>query len=159
VKKASILALRVLLAVVLLGLLGAQGMYFPTLADQMAQSYPELAWMQWPMLAVVVLGILATQIAVVAVWVLLSMVESERVFSAKAFGWVDVIIAACALDAVLVLGIGAYLTFGIHACPPSLLLLLSGLAVGGATVAVLMVVMKGLLRQASTMQSELSEVI
>jgi hypothetical protein len=157
--RTAILALRVLLVVILVGSVAGQLLFFPVLAGQLAEIYPELAWLQWPLLAVVVLVILVAQIAVVAIWVLLAMVERDSLFSAKAFRWVDVIITACVVDAVLILGVNGYLSLQLHANPPGLMLFLLALTVGGAALACLMVVMKGLLRKALGLQSELSEVI
>lgn len=158
-RSAAVIALRVLLVVILAGSLAGQILFFPVLAGQLAETYPELAWLQWPMLAVVVLVILVAQVAVVAIWVLLAMVVHDNVFSARAFRWVDVIIAAGIVDAVLVLWVNAFLSLQVHANPPGLMLFLLALTVGGAALACMMVVMKGLLRKASSLQAELSEVI
>jgi len=89
----------------------------------------------------------------------LRLVEHDDVFSAKAFRWVDVIIAAGIADAALVLGVNGFLSLQVRANPPGLMLFLLALTVGGAALACLMVVMKGLLRKASSLQAELSEVI
>ena len=157
--RTAIRALRVLLVVILVGSVGGQVVLFPVLAGQFAETYPELAWLRWPLLAVVVVVILVAQIVVVAIWALLAMVEQDSVFSARAFRWVDAIIAACVVDVGLVLGVNAFLLLKVHANPPGLMLLLLALTVGGAALACLMVVMKGLLRKASSLQAELSEVI
>jgi hypothetical protein len=157
--RTAIVALRVLLVVIVVGSLTGQVLFLPVLAGQLAEIYPELAWLQWPLLAVVTLVILVAQIAVVAIWVLLAMVEHDTVFSARAFGWVDVIIVAGVVDAVLVLGVNGFLSLQVRANPPVLMLFLVALTVGGAALACLMVVMKGLLRKASTLQSELREII
>ena len=155
----AVVALRVLLVVILVGSVAAQLVFFPVLAGQLAEVHPELAWLRWPLLAVVVLVILVGQLAVAAVWVLLTMVQHDSVFSERAFVWVDLVIGAAVLDALLVLAVNAFLSFGLHANPPGLMLTLLALTVAGAAVACLMVVMKGLLRKASTLKAELSEVI
>jgi len=58
-----------------------------------------------------------------------------------------------------VLGIWALLSFGARANPPGLMLAELALVVCGAVFALLMAVMKGLLRKASMLTVELSEVI
>ncbi|MFT4295256.1 MAG: DUF2975 domain-containing protein [Micropruina sp.] len=151
--------LRVLLASIMLGTLAAQFWFFPTLAGQLAQTYPELDWLRWPLLAVVIVVILGVQVGLVALWVLLSMVESDSVFSPAAFGWVNLIIAVAVVDTVMVLGAYLVLSFGVGANPPGLALLQLALVVCGAAFALLMAVMKGLLRKASRLDAELSEVI
>lgn len=152
-------ALRVLLVVIMLGGLVGQLWFFPTLAGELAGTYPELEWLRAPLLVGVVLVILGVQVALVAVSRLLSMVERDSVFSPDAFTWVDVIIIAALVDTVLVLGIWALLVFGANANPPALMLTEIALVVCGAALVLLMVVMKGLLRQASLLRVELSEVV
>jgi hypothetical protein len=152
-------ALRVLLVVIMLGGLAGQLWFFPTLAGELARTYPELQWLGGPLLAIVVLVILGAQVALVALWRLLSMVERDSVFSPDAFRWVDVIILAAIVDTVLVLGIWTLLTFGANANPPALMLTEFALVVCGAALALPMVVMKGLLRKASVLRVELSGVV
>lgn len=77
VARMTVAVLRVLLVIIFTGALLAQAWFFPTLAAEVAASYPELAWLRWPLLAVVVLAIAGAQVALVAVWVLLAMVESD----------------------------------------------------------------------------------
>ncbi|MCC6496939.1 MAG: DUF2975 domain-containing protein [Propionibacteriaceae bacterium] len=157
--RSTIAALRVLLVVIMLGGLAGQLWFFPTLAGELARTDPELEWLGGPLLAVVVLVILGAQVALVALWRLLSMVERDSVFSPDAFKWVDVIIIAAIIDTVLVLGIWALLTFGANANPPALMLTELALVVCGAALALLMAVMKGLLRKASLLRVELSGVV
>lgn len=148
-----------LLVAIMLGGLVGQLWFFPTLAGELARSYPELEWLRGPLLAIIVLAILGTQLALVALWRLLSMVERDSVFSPDAFRWVDVIIIAAIVDTVLVLAIWTLLTFGANANPPALMLTELALVICGAALALLMVVMKGLLRKASLLRVELSGVV
>lgn len=154
----SILALRVLLTVGMVGALLAQLWFFPTLAGELATSYPEVAWLRWPVLLAVVFGIVAVEVAIVAVWVLLSMVQRDSVFSPRAFRWVDVIVTAAMVATGLVIAVLAMLAHA-RTLPPAVMLLLLALIVAGAAFALLMTVMKGLLRQAANLTVELSEVI
>lgn len=155
----TIVALRVLLALIGVGGLATQFWLLPSWADQFAELYPDLAWLHWPMLAVTWLLVLGAQAVLVAVWVLLGMVQRGRVFTAAAFGWVDVIIAAAVVDTLLALGVFLLFSAVIGANPPGLMLTELALVIGGAAFALLMTVMKGLLRQASQLTDELSVVI
>jgi len=141
------------------GLLAAQLWFFPVLSGNLAEHIPELAWLRWPLLFVVILVIASAEVAVVAVWKLLNLVQRDRVFSEAAYRWVDLIAVAAAFDTVLVLGVNIYLGFGLHADPPILGLFLLALTVAGAGLVLLVIVMKGLLRQAATFKGELDEVI
>ena len=158
-KRSVILALRGVLVVIGLGLLAAQLWFFPVLSGELAYTYPEVAWLRWPMLVAVVCVIACVQVALASVWGLLSMVEDDSVFSTRAFRFIDVIVAAALGATIMVAVINAYMSFGLNANPPALMFGLTALTMGGAAVALLMVVMKGLLVKASTMQVELSEVI
>lgn len=157
--RATIVTLRVLLVMIMLGGLVAQLWFFPTLAEELARIWPELSWLRWPMLIAVILIILGAQVALAAIWALLSMVERDSVFSAGAFRWVDVIIVAAIVDTLLVLGIFVVLSYGAKANPPGLALAQLALIVCGVAFALLMSVMKGLLWKASNLTAELSEVI
>jgi hypothetical protein len=158
-RRGPILALRALLLLLICGGLLAQLWYFPVLASQLAEREPELAWLRWPLLAAVILGILTAQLAVVAVWQLLSMVSNDAVFTPAAYTWANLIIAASAFEAVLVFSLDVFLSFFVHANPPALMLFLLALTVCATAFALLVAVMKGLLRKASALQDELSEVI
>lgn len=157
--RTAVATLRVLLVVIFTGAALAQVWFFPTLAGEIAAGEPELSWLRWPVLTVVVLAIAGVQAGLVALWVLLAMVESDSVFSPRAFRWVDVIIVAAVLDTVLVLGLNLFLTFRVQVGPPAVVLGLVALATCGAAFALLMGVMKSLLRKASAVTLELSEVI
>ena len=157
--RATILSLRALLVVLLLGTVVAQLWFFPVLAGGLAHENPELAWLRWPLLVVVIVVIVLAQAVLIAIWRLLSLVERDRVFSPDAFGWVSVIIGSAAGGCVLVLGTDAYLTLVVEANPPALMLMLAAVGTGLGAFALLMAVMKGLLRQAAGMKHELSEVI
>jgi hypothetical protein len=157
--RGPIFMLKATLMVFLAGLLAAQAWFFPALSGQLAEQVPELAGLRWPMLIVVITLILVAEVAVAAIWKLLTLVQRDRVFSEAAYGWVDVIAIAAAIDTVLVLGVNVYLGFWVRANPPILMLFLMALTVAGAGLVLLVVVMKGLLRQASAFKGELAEVI
>lgn len=154
----AILVLRALLVVGMLGALLAQLWLFPSLAAVTADQNPEVAWLHWPVLLCVGLGLATVEVAIVAVWVLLSMVEHDSVFSARAFRWVDVIIAAAAISTALAIAIFALLTYA-KVGSPFMVLQLLPLIVVGTAFALMMTVMKGLLRKAANLTVELSEVI
>lgn len=150
-----ILALRVLLILIALGSLGAQIVIIVVVATQIAEA-------EMPILAVFssVLGVAATacvQVGLVALWVLLSMVRRGAIFDERAFRWVDVISVAGLVSAVLVAALCALV--GEVDDAPGLILIGMGVAVAGAAFALLMLVMRGLLRNATTLRRELDEVV
>ena len=101
------------------------------------------------------------QVALVCTWALLSKIRRGAIFTKRAFRWVDVIIGAGVLATVLLLGIAVlvYLVIEPPLDAPGLVVIALGAAVGGGALVLLMVVMRGLLRSAADMQSELEEVV
>ena len=158
-QRTTIAALRATLVVVFAGTLLAQAWFFPTLAAECAANFPEVAWLRWPMLVTVILVIAIAQVALGCLWVLLTMTKHGTVFSTRAFRYVDLIIGLIVADIVMVVAVNLYLTFGLGANPPVVFLGLTGLTVCGVAAALLVAVMKGLLRKATRLEAELSEVI
>ena len=161
--KLTVLALRIVIALVLAGSLFVQVWMVPLfsadLVDAGAPDGPRIA-----LLAVVVLGIVCVQVTAVCVWKLLTMVRRGTVFSHGAFRFVDIIFGAIAVAAALMFGIAVILAPGDIA--PGIVLLICGASVMIAGVALIVLVLRALLAQAVArdtearkLRSELDEVI
>ncbi len=161
--KLTILALRIVIAMVLAGSLFVQVRMVPLLSVDLveagAPNAPRVA-----LLAIVVLEILCVQVVAVCVWRLLTMVRRGTVFSYRAFRFVDIIFGAIAFGAVLMLGIAVILAPGEIA--PGVVLLICGAALMIGGVALVVLVMRTLLAQAvardveaADLRAELDEVI
>ena len=149
--------LRIFL-VVLFGLLVLfQVMSLPGQFAHMAEESPEFAYLRWPATAVTVFWVLCVQVVVVATWKLLTLVKNDRIFSEGALKWVDVIVWAIAAGWVTLAGVLLYV--GFNATDPGLPLMLFLLVVAGAVLGLLMVVMRALLRQATTLRTDMEAVI
>ncbi|CAA9248626.1 MAG: Transmembrane transport protein [uncultured Acidimicrobiales bacterium] len=153
----AVAPLRFLLVLLFVLLLLMQVMSFPGQFAHMAEESPELAYLRWPLTTVAVLVLLCVQVVIVCTWKLLTMVEDGRIFSDDAFRWVDRIMAAIAAAWTLLAGVLVFLVF--RANDPGLPLLLTVILLGGAVLGLLMVVMRALLRQATTLRAEMEEVI
>ncbi|MEE2523299.1 DUF2975 domain-containing protein [Pseudarthrobacter sp. J47] len=149
--KLTILALRVVLALVLAGTLFVQVWMVPLVAIDMEQAGAP-AEVRIPFLVIVVLGLLMVQVTAVCVWRLLTMVRRGTVFSNAAFRYVDIIFGAVAVAAVLVFALAVMLAPGDVA--PGIVLLICGasLMIGG--VALLVLVLRTLLAQAVAVDAE-----
>jgi hypothetical protein len=146
--------LRVLLAVLALGALGAQVVIVVLVATHPETDLTDRA------VAYALLGVAAitcVQAALVALWVLLSMVRRGAIFDERAFRWVDVITGAGFVTALLVAALCAHV--GELDDAPGLILIGGGVAVAGAAFALLMIVMRGLLRSATGFRRELDGVV
>lgn len=161
--KITILALRVVLALVMAGSLFVQVWMVPLLSIDIAEAGAP-AEVRIPFLVIVVLGILTVQVSAVCVWRLLTMVRRGTVFSHGAFRYVDIIFGALAVASVLVFGLAVMLAPGDVA--PGVVLLICGASLMLAGVALLVLVLRALLAQAvavdaeaQNLRSELGEVI
>ncbi|MFE9194343.1 DUF2975 domain-containing protein [Micromonospora sp. NPDC007208] len=123
----------------------------------MAQESPQDAYLRWPATVVAVFWVLCVQIVIVATWKLLSLVKSDRIFTEASLKWVDAIVWAIA--AAWVVLVGVFLYVGFNADDPGLPLLLFLLTVGVSVLGLLMVVMRALLRQATTLRTDMEAVI
>lgn len=161
----AVTALRIVLALVLAGSLFVQAVMVPLLSADHEGSDAALAAVRIPLIVIVLLGIVAGQLALVCVWRLLSMVRRGTVFSRGAFRYVDIIMGAVAAAALLVFGLGAVLAPG-DAVAPGVVLLIGGAGLMIACVALIVLVLRLLLAQAvardteaSKLQAEIDEVI
>jgi hypothetical protein len=161
--KLTVLALRIVIALVLAGSLFVQVWMVPLLSIDMeeagAPTGPRIA-----LLAIVVLGIVCVQVTAVCVWRLLTMVRKGTVFSHGAFRYVDLIFGAIAVASLLMFGIAVLLAPGEVA--PGVVLLICGASLMIAGVALIVLVLRTLLAQAVArdaeakhLRSELDEVI
>ncbi|MCL7456044.1 DUF2975 domain-containing protein [Micromonospora echinofusca] len=153
----AVAPLRVFLVVLFGILVMLQTFSLPGQFAHMAQESPDLAYLRWPMTAVAVFWVLCVQVVVVCTWKLLTLVKHDRIFSDAALAWVDAIVWAIVAAWVVLLGVFLYV--GFNATDPGLPLLLFLLLVGVAVLGLLMVVMRALLRQATTLRTDMEAVI
>ncbi|MFC9256439.1 DUF2975 domain-containing protein [Amycolatopsis thailandensis] len=144
--------------VVLFGILVLfQTMSLPGQFAHLARQDPEMAYLRWPATAVSVFWVLCVQVVIVATWQLLTLVKRDRIFTEASLKWVDAIVWAI-LAGWLVL-VGVFLYVGFNADDPGLPLLLFLALIGVAVLFFLMIVMRTLLRQATSLRSDLEQVI
>jgi hypothetical protein len=161
-----VLALRLVLAAALAGSLVVQGVMGPLLARDLREDFGDDVADVWvPVIVILLLGILTVQVSMVCVWRLLTMVRRGTVFSQGAFRYVDVIVGAIAVAAVLAFALGVVLAPG-ESAAPGVVLLIGGAGVLVAGVALIVLVLRMLLAQAVArdaeaheLRSELDEVI
>lgn len=150
-----ILALRVLLVLIALGALAGQVVIIVLVALHVSGSDATVLAVAYSVLAVGAIACL--EVALAALWVLLSMVRRGAIFDERAFRWVDVISVAGLVAAVLVAALCVHV--GEIDDAPGLVGIGLGVVVAGAAFALLMVVMRGLLRSATLLRRELDEVV
>lgn len=148
--------LRVLLGLAFVALVVAQVRVLPATYDDWVRDAATPPGTDW-LLAVSVLVLLCVQLVIACTWRLLTMVKDDRIFSDDALVWVNVIVGAMAAAWLLVLGTFCYvLALGEF---PGLSVAMLLMLVAGAVVGLLMVVMRALLRQATSLRTDMEAVI
>ncbi|MGA5624889.1 DUF2975 domain-containing protein [Streptomyces cellulosae] len=161
----TVLALRAVIAALLAGSLAVQTVMVPLLASDLDGLDERYAYVRTPLLAVVVLIVLAAQTVLICVWRLVTMARRGTVFSYAAFRYVHIVIGAFVAAALLVFTLGALLAPG-EAGAPGVVLLVGGVGLAIVGIALVVLVLRMLLAQAvareleaSRMRAELAEVI
>ena len=146
----AVLALRIVLAMGLVGSLFVQVVMVPLLAIDLEEAP---AGVRVPVVVIMLLGIVTIQVTMVCVWRLLTMVRRGTVFSHAAFRYVDVVIGAAAVASLLTFWLGFTLAPG-EAVPPGIVLLIGGAAVLIGGVVLIVLVLRTLLAQAVARDAE-----
>ncbi|KQR37267.1 DUF2975 domain-containing protein [Microbacterium sp. Leaf159] len=147
------------LIIVLLGLLlASQTLVIPEVARITAIRNPDVAQLEIPGIigAVVFIGLI--EVTLVCIWFLLSLVQEGRIFRVEAFRYVDIILGALIAAGAIIL-----VSYIVIVASRAVSLSLSLLAVLGivvsAALALLLVVLRGLLRKALELEQDMSEVV
>ncbi len=153
----AVLPLRAVLVLSFALLVMFQVLSMPGQFAHMAEENPEDAGLRWPLTVVAILVIACVQVVIVCTWHLLTMVAQDRIFTAASLRWVDVIIVAMGVGWLLLAGVlvGLAARWDDPGAPLLLTLMLLGIGAAG----LLMVVMRELLRQATTLRTDLDAVI
>ncbi len=150
--------LRVALLVLLLGSVLAQ-VFVPVYASEVGTRFPEVAYLVVPYSVAAILFIGCGQVALLAVWRLLSLVDVGAIFTGGAVRWVDLILACAAVATVLTAGVLIHMLAFVPGGGGPMFYYLAACIAGGLAFVLLMVVMRGLLLSAVADRTELDEVI
>jgi Protein of unknown function (DUF2975) len=153
----AVALLRIFLVLLFGVLVLFQVMSLPGQFAYMAQEDPEHAYLRWPATAVTVFWVLCIQVVIVSTWKLLTLVKNDRIFSEASMVWVNAIVGTIIAAWVVLLGVFLYI--GFNANDPGLPLLLFLMLIGVTVLGLLMVVMRALLRQATTLRTDMEAVI
>ncbi|MEU6688320.1 DUF2975 domain-containing protein [Streptomyces sp. NPDC046832] len=161
--KLTLCALRAVLVVLLVGTVLVQASMVGALVSG---SDPEDGSLPLtPLRVITILGLASAQAALVCVWRLVTTVRRRTVFSRAAFRYVDVVIGAIVLAALVWFGVTILNAPGQRA-DPGVTVIMGGIGLAILGVALTVLVLRMLLAQAvardveaSQMQAELNEVI
>ena len=154
---AAIFSLKALLVALVAVLLASQIWVIPEVAAQTAMRHPEFAHLQLPGILIAIAFVLCVQFSLICTWQLLTLVQGSSIFSQNAFKWVDAILGLVIGATLLILASLITLTLlGISSVANVVCVL--GIVLG-ASFALLVVVMRGLLHKASQLEQDLAEVV
>ncbi|MEW2394488.1 DUF2975 domain-containing protein [Streptomyces sp. NPDC046862] len=160
-----IAALRVGIAsAILFGLFG-QIVVIPSAAADEVDRFPPYEPFATPYVMVAIAGVACVQVALVATWMLLNMVERDAIFTPRAFRWVDTIIGASVVATFIAIAATGHLALADIPSPDDGMDVISALAAAvasvgvGASFAMLIVIMRSLLHKATDLQTEITEVV
>ena len=156
-EKWAVRGLRVFLVVLFGVLVVLQTLSLPGGIAYHTQQNPHDAPLRWPLTAIAVFLVLCVQVVLVATWQLLTLVKKDRIFTTASLKWVDLIVWAIA--AAWLVFVGMLLFVGFNADDPGMPMVLFLITVGITVLGLLMVVMRALLRQATTLRSDMEAVI
>lgn len=119
--------------------------------------------MLWPILIAQELGIVCFEVVIVCTWKLLGMVRTDRIFSDASLTWVNGLVWAFVGGWIVLFSVATYLTCVIYFTPeirdPGIPIVLFGMVLVGAVLVLLMVILRALLRQATTLRTDMEAVI
>ncbi|MDQ0642551.1 DUF2975 domain-containing protein [Microbacterium murale] len=150
--------LKTLIAVMIVLLLASQILVIPEVARITAIRNPDVAQLEIPGIIAAILFLALVQVTLLCVWRLLSLVRAERIFSNDAFRYVDIILWALAAAGALI-AVSYVVIIASRAVSLSLTLLAILGIVVSAALALLVVVLRGLLRKALELEQDMSEVV
>jgi hypothetical protein len=131
----------------------------PVFASEEGRIFPEVAYLVVPYSLAGILFIGCGQVALLAVWRLLSLVAGGVIFTRGALRWVDVIAACASVATVLTTGVLIHMLSFVPGGGGPTIYFLAACIAGGLAFVLLMVVMRGLLVSAIADRTELDEVI
>lgn len=149
--------LRVFLVLLFGVLVVFQTLSLPGQFAYMAKESPEDAHLRWPFTAIAVFVVLCIQVVIVATWKLLTLVKHDRIFTQASLRWVDAIVWAIVATWFVLVGVDVYVAS--QADDPGAPMLLLLLTTGVTVLGLLMMVMRELLRQATTLRTDMEAVI
>jgi hypothetical protein len=150
---ATVLVTRVALALLFLAVITGQIAVVLT-AQFLVETYPEFSDLQGPLVSAAILFGICTQVVLVITGVLVGYIQDSRIFEPTSLKLVDVMAITLATATATV----AATLFWVPG-PPALGLLLLGGALVGATITLVLLTLRSLLRRTASMRVELDGVV
>lgn len=154
-----VLAAQVMIVLLFLGAVITQFVLLPTLAAQQAVQDPAKAYLQLPYTLWCGAIIGGFELALFAIWNLLTLVKRDTVFTQPSRYWVTLIIYCAGADTILLALLLAHITMIAHVGTVFTNCILAAIVIFGITFVLIMLVMRQLLDSATADRTELEAVI
>lgn len=158
-KQLPLVATQIMICLLFTGALITQCWLLPTLAQHQATEEPSKAYLQLPYTIWCVLIIAVFEIALIAVWQLLRLVQVGTVFTTPSRRWVNLIIICASIDTTLLTLLLIHIVWIAHVGNYFTNIILAAIIVFGITFIMIMLVMRQLLDDATSDYNELKAVI
>lgn len=154
-----VLAAQVMIVLLFLGAVITQFVLLPTLAAQQAAQDPAKAYLQLPYTLWCGAIIGGFELALFAIWNLLTLVKRDTVFTQPSRYWVTLIIYCAGADTILLALLLTHITLIAHVGTVFTNCILAAIVIFGITFVLIMLVMRQLLDSATADRTELEAVI
>jgi hypothetical protein len=152
------LSLRLLLALGLTLSVTTQVVVLPWLSGEMATAFPEVSHLRWPILIGSIFAILCVEVVLVCTWNLVNAIQRNRIFDPHSFTWIAWVIRCLAALAALILAL--LVVDVINAIGPITIPAIIAIGLISTTgMLLLMITMKNLLMQVTSLQDEVDGVM
>lgn len=148
------LALWVLIVLLMLGVALIGGLILPVAAFQTAESYPEFAYLAWPLLVTFWVACVGALVVLGAAGWLVELAAAGRLLTATTRRPLAIAVGAFTAMSVVFLGLNGALTFVVQQNHPSIFLALTGLGLICATAALALVAAAGQVARAAALADE-----
>jgi len=152
-----VVALRVVLAGFFALLVVFETLAVPGSFAYDAKQHPDQAFVRWLLTSVAIVIVVCVQVVIVATWRLLTLVRRDRIFSQPAMIWADVMVWTTALACVVLCGLLVFAVIAAEDPGPKMILALATAAAW--SIALVMAVLRGLLREATRLRTDMDAVI
>ena len=138
--------MRITVVMLALGSILAQVFITPHVARSFAAAYPEVAYLERPYTIAVIVAIAGFELALLAVWQILSIVKRGAAFTGSPMRWVNFMTVCFLFTAATLIGIIMHATFIANIGTPAMLFgLLASIAFGASALVLWTAVKRGLL--------------
>ena len=126
----------------------------PSYVDVLFGFLPDFNFAQGPLIALELAFGLCIEVLLLVTGVLIGYIVTDRIFRPSALRWVNVLVGAAVIATGLV-----FATLAFIPGPPQLYLFMFGASAVGATIVLVLLVLRSLLRRAMSISVELDEVV